>query len=85
MSKDLARNHLITRLYCFDCGNQLDLTYDDRKKKDAPFDQGENDEPSGGYKMVNKITVHPCRHCIDKYTAPAKALVNAVKQIQENL
>ena len=81
------RNNLITRFYCSECGERLILLDEDEQKVEnkiysyGRFDKEEPVNDIGACNRVIKIQVEPCRQCIDKYTAPAKKLLDGINEL----
>jgi hypothetical protein len=76
--------------HCAECGKQLRiLTENEGAKKpkyhDDTFRGQEPKEPTGAAcHYTPKISIVPCESCIKKYTAPAKKLCEALKELNDN-
>ena len=81
------RTNLIMHFHCSECGKQLNIVNDQEGAKkpkyhDDDFRSQEPKEPTGAAcHYTPKISVEPCRNCIEKYTGPAKKLVDAINAI----
>lgn len=73
------RANLITTFHCYDCGNRLEVDYGRETKLSSSHSP---DDPTGAAVCYNQVVVRPCRNCIEKYTRPARKLVEAVREIQ---
>lgn len=81
MTNDFARTNLVTSFICTGCGENLTLSFD---KLGQPAPKAETSFGSGGaYVLENRIYVNPCKRCIEKSIAPARAIADALKQLQE--
>ena len=81
MTDDYARINLVTSFICTGCGDNLTLSFD---KLGDPSCVAETSHGMGGaFALENRIHVHPCKTCIDKAIAPARAISDALKQLQE--
>lgn len=76
---DGMRTELITRFVCGDCGELLTIPYEPKAERRQSISQ--SGDPTGAKVRYNPIYINPCRHCIEKHTAPAKALAAAVKMM----
>lgn len=76
------RNNLMMHFHCAECGDILDIALnEERSTLKNEFVSG---EPTGAACYhVPRISVKPCKRCIEKYTAPAEAMVRAVKAMQD--
>lgn len=81
MSDDFSRTNLVTSFICTGCGKNLTLSFDKLGDR-APAAQTSHGM-GGAYVLENRIHVHPCKTCIDKATAPARAISDALKQLQQ--
>jgi len=83
------RTNLIMHFHCSECGKQLHLknSIDGAKKPRYHYDDFGNQEPKeptgAACYYTPKISIVPCKACIDKYTLPAKALTDAIIKISE--
>lgn len=79
------RTNFITHFFCSTCGKQLELVYEsDIKTTSEKFEEQIPVEPTGASCLYNsKIFIKPCQDCIDKYTLPAKKLIEVIKQIEK--
>lgn len=81
------RTNLIMHFHCSECGNQLNLI--DRNEQEtnpvsSPSLKQIPGEPTGAMCLyASTIQVEPCRHCIEKYTLPAKKMVEGIKQMAD--
>lgn len=82
------RTNLIFHFHCSECGNILNICYPKDAAKairEDPQDmcEGCNIKVSTGAECMYPpvISVEPCKYCIDKYTSPAKKLIEAMRQI----
>jgi len=80
------RTNLIMHFHCSECGHQLNISYPNDAKSEAkeePYGFTQKpEEPSGAYAFnTPKISIDPCRSCIEKYTVPAKKLTDAIKTL----
>jgi len=75
------RTNLILHLHCSECGTRLRLCYKNEAQK-PPKESGymeADKEPTGAECFYpGSISVEPCRKCIEKYTGPARRLVDAL-------
>lgn len=83
------RNNLVIKFHCSDCGGLLNLKYEIEGIKTKPisdcFQQKNPPDPIGNDCVHNPlISIDPCRPCIEKYTWPAKMLLESLKKLQEN-
>jgi hypothetical protein len=62
-NNDLIREFLITKFICADCGNNLQLSYEN-KKATTNYSEG---EPTGAAMVMTVVSVHPCAKCRGKY------------------
>jgi hypothetical protein len=82
------RTNLILHFYCSECGNRLNIKTngDEKVENDNGFGNGFNEspkEPTGAEcRYVPDIQIDPCVYCIEKYTRPAKALVDALSELK---
>jgi hypothetical protein len=81
------RTNLIMHFHCSECGNQLKLKNESEGAKkpvyhDDTYRTQEPKEPTGAACYYTpKISIEPCKRCIEKYTKPAKQLVDAINII----
>ena len=76
------RKNLLMHFHCSECGGILDIALDSDRTE--PKDLYVEGEPTGAMCYhAPRISVEPCKGCIEKYTKPAKAMVQAVKAMQE--
>lgn len=81
-----SRTNLIMHFHCSECGNQLTIDYP-KEAKTPPVDnwgapQTPKEDTGAACFYTPKISIAPCRHCIEKHTAPARKLVEAVRDMQ---
>jgi len=81
------RTNLIMHFHCAECGKQLHI--DDKPKMEPKyhyddFPSQKPKEPTGAAcHYTPKISVKPCSNCIEKYTGPAKKIVDAISAMTE--
>jgi hypothetical protein len=81
------RNNLIIQLYCAECGKVVNMDYD--TENDLPPQKAdslsENPKSPTGAACLHMpgIYVHPCKHCIQKYTGPAKQLAESLRSLTQ--
>ena len=68
-------------MFCAECGNVLEVARGGKINRDAK----NKIEDSARYEFghAQHIALLPCRGCIEKATAPAKALIDALKGFKE--
>ncbi|WP_157132260.1 hypothetical protein [Roseobacter sp. AzwK-3b] len=78
--KDSGRINLVTSFICTECGENLDLAFDQlgkpAPKASTSFGMG------GAYVLENRVHVHPCRTCIEKEVAPARMIAAALAELK---
>ena len=84
MNDDSMRRNHIQVYKCFECGNKLNLTYDFKDGVELG-DSWESGDPTGATCLYQTIMIHPCKNCIDKHTAPAKQLAQAINQLTKKV
>lgn len=76
------RQNLIFHLHCSECGSILNMrTYNE--KRTEPHDLIIDGEPTGAACNYSRISVEPCRQCIEKHTRPAKQLSSAIEALSK--
>jgi len=80
MANDIGRTDLITRFFCRECGGKLNVSYDQHEGR---HDAHESGDPTGAQCRYSSIFIWPCKRCIEKHTAPAKAMAAAIKSMAE--
>lgn len=78
MVSDTSRVSLVTSFLCSQCGHNLELSFDGGPVHD---DADTSHDITGALHLPNRIHVHPCRRCIDKATAPARAIKKALREL----
>lgn len=79
-ANDFSRRNLVTSSICTGCGANLTLSFD-KLGEHAP-DAETSHGAGGAYVLENRIHVHPCKTCIERITAPARAISDAIKLMQ---
>ena len=82
------RTNLIMHFHCSECGRQLNIA-NERERKVEPKYEGcfhqNPEEPTGAAcHYTPKISVEPCRNCIEKYTGPARKLAEALSEFKDS-
>ena len=72
---DNQRYDLCVNFVCTECGSKL--TFATGEKTETKYDNG--GQWAGN--TIKAFGVHPCRHCIEKHTAPAKMLAESLKEL----
>lgn len=78
------RTNLIMHFFCSECGNQLRFAEDDQgvePKRDIHFDQSPKKPTGATCQYANKLRIVPCKVCIEKYTLPAKKLIDSINEL----
>ena len=73
----LSKREATANCVCGECGKKLTIPYEPKVVRTASI--SEHGDPTGAAVKYNPIYINPCHHCIEKHTAPAKALAAAVK------
>ena len=76
---DFMRTNLVMQFHCADCGNQLKLTYSEKKTNDLAHDMQEPKIKTGSAVMRNRILIHPCSECKRKAEEPINHLKKALQ------
>ncbi len=78
------RNNLVTVLHCAECGKHLELAHEGDKpaKQDCSTLEMEPRMPTGSEMLASRISVKPCRHCMERITGPAVRLKNALDELK---
>jgi len=76
------RNNLVTVFHCSQCGKPLTIA-DKSEEPSREYETARMDPPlpTGAAMSVNRINLHPCQPCIDKWIIPARAIANAIKDL----
>lgn len=77
MSADNDREFLVTKLRCSECGEILQMTYEEPKVK-TEYKPSATGEPSGGFMVQQFVFVRPCRKCkrhTDRITDAVRTLI----------
>lgn len=81
-------NNLLLRFNCSKCGERLTIVYDGKPtkepNKDDLYDSQEDPRPGIMACEPPRLSIEPCWACINKYTAPAKQLMEAVQTLELN-
>lgn len=78
------RTNLIMHFHCAECGYQLKLQTENEGAKKPEYHKDDfasqnPKEPTGASCYhTPKISIEPCKKCIEKYTGPAKKLTEAL-------
>lgn len=80
------RNNLVMQFNCAECGNVLDLVLgrdEQVRSKECLAMDAVPKLPTGcELRAVPPVQIKPCRHCIEKYTGPAKKLMDAINELK---
>ena len=78
------RTNLIMHFHCSECGKILNVCYAKEAKKPVYNSSNTEKDPTGALCMYpEKISVEPCKACIDTYTIPAKKLMDALEDLKK--
>ena len=83
------RTNLIMHFHCSECGKQLKLKQENEGAKKPAYryddsDQDEPKEPTGAACYYTPtLSIEPCKFCIEKYTGPAKKIVEALNSLTD--
>ena len=76
------RNNLVTIFHCAECGHALSIAdYGAAIKPDTSSIGMEPKLDTGALIHVTRISILPCYKCKDKYSRPARAIADAIKQL----
>lgn len=73
------RAHLITHLHCANCGSILEAVFPDDAA--PPHKQLMPNEPTGALCYHQRVSVRPCKSCIEKAVGPARKLAQAISEL----
>ena len=77
------RTNLIMHFHCSECGMQLKLKDESEAKKPVYHDdtfrtQEPKEETGAACYYTPKVSIEPCKKCIEKYTGPARKIVEGI-------
>ncbi len=78
------RTNLIMHFHCSVCGEILNICYKEDAHKIIQNRKDFDAEPTGAMCMYHEtISVEPCKMCINKFTEPAKKLIDAIDELKK--
>lgn len=82
-SKDGMRTNMIVHFHCAECGKQLTLTDGDGKHYNRAYSQIPQEPTGAECYYVPRVNIWPCESCINKYTGPAKKILEGLKEMEK--